>query len=155
MRVGIGYDVHAFKKGEKFTLGGVVIESDYGLLGHSDADVLVHSIMDAMLGAAGLNDIGIHFPDNNEDYKDISSLVLLRIVNDKVKSMGFKIINIDSVVVLEIPKIASYIKTMREKISRILGIKENNVNIKATTSEGLGFCGRKEGVAAHSVALLQ
>jgi len=155
MRAGIGYDIHAFEEGRKLFLGGVEIENDLGLGGHSDADVLIHSIMDALLGAAGLDDIGIHFPNNDKKYRNISSLLLLCEVKRKIEREGFKIINIDSVVILEAPKIAPYIKTMKKKIAKALEIEENRINIKATTSEGMGFCGRNEGAAAQSIALLQ
>ena len=155
MRVGIGYDIHAFKKGRKLFLGGVEIENELGLGGHSDADVLIHSIMDALLGAAGLDDIGIHFPNDDKKYKNISSLLLLNKVKKKIENAGFKIVNIDSVVILEAPKIAPHIKNMKRKISGALEIEESRINIKATTSEGMGFCGRKEGAAAQSIALLQ
>ena len=155
MRAGIGYDIHAFKKGRKLFLGGVEIENELGLGGHSDADVLIHSIMDALLGAASLDDIGIHFPNDDKKYKNISSLLLLNKVKKKIENAGFKIVNIDSVVILEAPKIAPHIKNMKRKISGALEIEESRINIKATTSEGMGFCGRKEGAAAQSIALLQ
>lgn len=155
MRVGIGYDVHSFIRGKKLIIGGVEIKNDYGLAGHSDADVLIHSIMDALLGAASLGDIGIHFPDSDNRYRDISSLLLLKEVKEKIIEAGFKIINIDSVVVLEEPKIANYFKIMENNIADALNIDIKQVNIKATTTEGLGFCGRREGIAAQSIALLQ
>jgi 2-C-methyl-D-erythritol 2,4-cyclodiphosphate synthase len=155
MRVGIGYDVHAFKTGRKLILGGVEIYYSQGLEGHSDADVLTHSIMDAILGAAGMDDIGIIFPDNDMKYKNISSLKLLGEVCDKIKSKGFLIINIDSVLILEKPKISSYISEMKKKLSDVLKISKSSINIKATTTEGLGFSGRGEGAAAQSIALLE
>lgn len=155
MRVGIGYDVHAFKAGRKLILGGVEIYYHQGLEGHSDADVLTHSIMDAILGAAGMDDIGIIFPDNDMKYKNISSLKLLGEVCNKIKSKGFSIINIDSVLILEKPKIASYISEMKKKLSDVLKISKSSINIKATTTEGLGFSGRGEGVAAQSIALIE
>ncbi len=155
MRAGIGYDIHAFEEGRKLFLGGVEIENEMGLGGHSDADVLIHSIMDALLGAAGLDDIGIHFPNNDKKYRNISSLLLLNEVKKKIENAGFKIINIDSVVILEAPKIAPHIKSMKRKIAEALEIEESRINIKATTSEGMGFCGRNEGAAAQSIALLQ
>ena len=155
MRVGIGYDVHAFKAGRKLILGGVEIYYHQGLEGHSDADVLTHSIMDAILGAAGMDDIGIIFPDNDMKYKNISSLELLGEVCNKIKSKGFSIINIDSVLILEKPKIASYISEMKKKLSDVLNISKSSINIKATTTEGLGFSGRGEGVAAQSIALIE
>lgn len=155
MRIGLGYDVHAFSKERKLILGGVEIDYEQGLLGHSDADVLIHSIMDALLGAAGLGDIGIHFPDSDMVYKDISSLKLLQDVKEMIKSAGFKIMNIDSVVILEKPKISGYTGLMKSKIAEILDIDEDRINIKATTTEKLGFCGREEGVASESVALIE
>jgi 2-C-methyl-D-erythritol 2,4-cyclodiphosphate synthase len=155
MRAGIGYDIHAFEKGRKLVLGGVEIENELGLGGHSDADVLVHSIMDALLGAAGLDDIGIHFPNDDKKYRNISSLILLNEVRKNIESAGFEIINIDSVVILEAPRIAPYVTIMKKKIAEALMIEESRINIKATTSEGMGFCGRNEGAAAQSIALLQ
>jgi 2-C-methyl-D-erythritol 2,4-cyclodiphosphate synthase len=155
MRAGIGYDIHAFEKGRKLVLGGVEIENELGLGGHSDADVLVHSIMDALLGAAGLDDIGIHFPNDDKKYRNISSLILLDEVRKNIESAGFEIINIDSVVILEAPRIAPYVTIMKKKIAEALMIEESRINIKATTSEGMGFCGRNEGAAAQSIALLQ
>lgn len=155
MRVGIGYDVHAFKAGRKLILGGVEIFYSQGLEGHSDADVLTHSIMDAILGAAGMDDIGIIFPDNDMKYKNISSLKLLSEVSDIIKTKGFLIINIDSVLILEKPKIATYIPEMKKKLSDVLKINNSSINIKATTTEGLGFSGRGEGVAAQSIALIE
>ncbi len=155
MRVGIGYDVHAFAENRKLILGGVEIKHYKGLKGHSDADVLIHSIMDALLGAAGLNDIGVHFPDTDMNFKDISSLKLLSIVKEKVSTKGYKIINIDSVIMLEKPKISPYTKLMKENIAKSLDIKQEQINIKATTTEKLGFCGREEGAAAESIVLLE
>jgi 2-C-methyl-D-erythritol 2,4-cyclodiphosphate synthase len=155
MRAGIGYDIHAFEKGRKLVLGGVEIENELGLGGHSDADVLVHSIMDALLGAAGLDDIGIHFPNDDKKYRNISSLILLDEVRKNIERAGFEIINIDSVVILEAPRIAPYVTIMKKKIAEALMIEESRINIKATTSEGMGFCGRNEGAAAQSIALLQ
>lgn len=155
MRIGIGYDVHPFKTGRKLMLGGVEIEYEKGLDGHSDADVLIHSIMDAILGAAGMDDIGIHFPDSDNQYKNISSLKLLKIVCEKIKSKGFLIINIDSILILEKPRISSYFMKMKEKISEVVEINKDFINIKATSNEGLGFCGRGEGAAAQSVALIE
>jgi 2-C-methyl-D-erythritol 2,4-cyclodiphosphate synthase len=155
MRVGIGFDVHAFKTGRKLILGGVEIEHHKGLEGHSDADVLVHAIMDALLGAAGLRDIGVYFPDTDIRYKNISSLLLLkevkRIINDKC----FVIINIDSTLILEKPKISSYIPVMLKKLADSLDLDLGQIGLKATTTEGLGFCGREEGIAAQSVVLLE
>ncbi|MBL7123504.1 MAG: 2-C-methyl-D-erythritol 2,4-cyclodiphosphate synthase [Actinobacteria bacterium] len=155
MKIGIGYDVHSFKKGRKLILGGVEINFDKGLSGHSDADVLTHSIMDAILGACGLGDIGGLFSDSDMKYKDISSLLLLKEVKNKMKSKEYKIENIDCVLILEKPKIFSYIPEMKKKISKVLEINTDKVNIKATTTEGLGFCGREEGIAAQSIVLLK
>ncbi len=155
MRVGTGFDVHAFATGRKLILGGVEIDHDKGLDGHSDADVLVHAVMDAILGACGLGDIGIHFPDSNMKYKDISSLALLGEVREKMKAEGFKVENIDTVLILQEPKVFKYFKEMKENIASALKINTSKINLKATTTEHLGFCGREEGVAAQSVALLK
>ncbi len=155
MKVGIGFDVHPFKANRKLIIGGVEIKYHLGLEGHSDADVLLHSIMDALLGAAGLGDIGIHFPNTDLAYKDISSLILLKDVKNKLENLSLDIVNIDSVLILEEPKISSYIPKMKESIAEVLGINKNKINIKATTSEGLGYCGRKEGAAAQSIVLLE
>lgn len=155
MKIGIGYDVHAFKAGRKLILGGVEIEYPKGLAGHSDADVLVHSIMDAILGACGLGDIGIHFPDSDMKYKDISSLLLLKEVKKKMEQIEFRIVNIDSILIMEKPKVFTHIPEMKKNLSGILSIDKEMINIKATTTEGLGFCGRGEGIAAQSVVLLE
>ena len=154
MRVGIGYDVHQFKIGRKLILGGVEVDHSAGLAGHSDADVLVHAIMDGILGACSLGDIGIHFPDNDLRYKNISSLLLLSEVRKKMEKEGYKIINIDSILILQKPRIAEFADQMKENISRALSIEKNVINIKATTTEGLGFCGREEGIAAQSIVLV-
>ncbi|HKL43094.1 MAG TPA: 2-C-methyl-D-erythritol 2,4-cyclodiphosphate synthase [Clostridia bacterium] len=151
MRVGIGYDVHALKKNESLIIGGVKIEHSLGLLGHSDADVLVHSIMDALLGAAGLGDIGKHFPDTDEQYKGISSLKLLVLVKEKLEFHGFRVNNIDSVIIAQKPKLAAYINQMEKNISEALNMDQSLVNIKATTTERLGFVGREEGIASESI----
>lgn len=151
MRVGIGYDVHALKKNQSLIIGGVKIEHPLGLLGHSDADVLVHSIMDALLGAAGLGDIGKHFPDTDEQYKGISSLKLLVLVKEKLEFHGFRVNNIDSVIIAQAPKLATYINQMEKNISEALNIDQSLVNIKATTTERLGFVGREEGIASESI----
>ena len=151
-RIGNGYDVHKLVEGRKLILGGVEIPYEKGLLGHSDADVLVHSIMDALLGACGESDIGSHFPDNDMSYKGISSLVLLKKVKAILCSKGYSIENIDSIIVAEKPKLSSYIDEMKDKISGILQLDKDCVGIKATTSEGLGFTGRGEGIAAYAVA---
>jgi 2-C-methyl-D-erythritol 2,4-cyclodiphosphate synthase len=154
MRTGIGYDVHKLTTGRKLVLGGVTIEHFAGLEGHSDADVLIHAIMDALLGAAGLSDIGVYFPNTDMQYKDVPSIILLGIVKVLVKDAGYVILNIDSVVILEEPKISPFIPLMKKNISEALEISVGQIGIKATTSEGLGFCGAKKGAAAQSVALL-
>jgi len=155
MRVGIGYDVHQLTPGCKLILGGVEISFDKGLSGYSDADVLTHAIIDALLGAAGLRDIGKHFPPDDPRYKDISSLALLAEANKLLKAKGFKVGNIDVVVVAEQPKIAPFVEDMRSRIASTLGIDSVQVMVKATTTEGLGFAGRVEGIAAYAVALLE
>jgi len=154
MKIGMGYDVHAFSENRKLILGGIEIKYTRGLLGHSDADVLIHAINDAILGALGMGDIGLHFPDTDLRYKDISSLILLEKVITLMKNCNFKIVNCDNVLILEKPKIFPYFDLMRNKISPILEIEKGSFNIKATTTEGLGFCGREEGVAAQSIVLL-
>lgn len=155
MRVGIGYDVHRLSPGRKLILGGVEVPFDKGLSGHSDADVLVHAIMDALLGAAGLGDIGKQFPSEDTRYKDISSLALLDEVGKLLKMNGFKVGNLDAVVVAEQPKISTFIDDMRGRIGRALGIDVGQVMVKATTTEGLGFAGRAEGIAAYAIALVE
>ena len=154
MRVGIGYDVHPLTSGRKLTLGGIEIPFDKGLSGHSDADVLTHAIIDALLGAAGLNDIGSHFPSEDESYRDISSLVLLGKANELIMKKGFKIGNIDATVVAQQPKLAPSIDDIRVRLSQALGIEKERLMVKATTTEGLGFAGRGEGIAAYAVVLL-
>jgi 2-C-methyl-D-erythritol 2,4-cyclodiphosphate synthase len=151
-RVGIGYDVHAFGKGRKFILGGVSIPHPVGLVGHSDADVLIHAVCDALLGAAALGDIGKHFPNTDPKYKNISSLRLLQHVGKLLASHQFRIINVDSTVLLEQPKILKHSPSMAENIATCLGIAVTQVSIKATTNEGLGFAGRREGCAALAIA---
>lgn len=155
MRVGIGFDVHSFKIGRRLVLGGVEIEYSKGLNGHSDADVLVHAMMDALLGAAGLRDIGVYFPDTDTRYKNISSLLLLKEVKNIINDKGLEIINIDSTLILEKPKVSPYITAMLNKLSGALELDPGRLGIKATTTEGLGFCGREEGIAAQSIALLE
>lgn len=150
-RVGNGYDVHKLVEGRKLILGGVEITYEKGLLGHSDADVLVHSIMDALLGACGESDIGKHFPDNDMSYKGISSLVLLEKVKDILKGKGYSIVNVDSTIIADNPKLSPYIYEMKANIAEILQLDKDCVGIKATTSEGLGFTGRGEGIAAYAV----
>ncbi len=156
MRIGLGYDVHALVEGRELILGGVSIPHTKGLLGHSDADVLVHAIMDALLGAAALGDIGKHFPDSDSKFKDISSLHLLSETKRILNENGFSVNNIDSTVVAQEPKIAPYIEEMRQNIARVLDIDISFVSVKATTTEHLGFEGRKEGISAYSaVTVLQ
>ena len=155
MPVGIGYDVHKLVKGRKLILGGVEIPFDKGLSGHSDADVLTHAIMDALLGAAGLRDIGSQFPPEDAKYKDISSLVLLDEVNKMLKAKGFKVGNIDAVVAAQQPKISPFVEDMRRRLSRTLGVDLKQVTVKATTTDGLGFVGRGEGIAAYAVAMVE
>jgi len=154
-RVGFGYDAHRLVKARKLILGGVEIPFKKGLSGFSDADVLCHAIGDALLGALNLGDLGKHFPDTDEKYKDISSLKILSMINEKIKKQNSKIVNIDSTIVAQKPKLSSYIDEMRERISDALGIKEENVSVKATTTEGMGFAGKGEGMAAFSVVLIE
>ena len=155
MRVGMGYDVHRLVEGRKLILGGVEVPYTHGLLGHSDADVLVHAVMDALLGAAALGDIGQHFPDTDPAYKGISSLRLLDHVAGLLKKQGFSVGNIDAVIIAQKPKMAPYIPKMRQNIAQALGISADRVNIKATTEEKLGFTGREEGIASQAVCLLE
>ena len=155
MRIGSGYDVHKLIENRKLILGGVEVPFGKGLLGHSDADVLVHAVMDSLLGAAGLGDIGKHFPDTDEKYKGISSMELLKIVKEKLNASGFAIGNIDSTIVVQKPKLAEFIPEMIANIARVLEIDESLVNVKATTTEGLGFTGTGEGIAAYAVALVE
>ena len=150
-RVGHGYDVHRLTEGRRLILGGVEIPYEKGLLGHSDADVLLHAIMDALLGAIGMGDIGRHFPDSSDEFLGISSLSLLIRVKAILDREGFEISNIDSTIVLQRPKVAPYIDAMRENIAFALKIDKERVNVKATTEEGLGFTGRGEGIASHAV----
>lgn len=153
-RIGNGYDVHRLVEGRKLILGGIEIPYEKGLLGHSDADVLAHAVMDALLGACGEYDIGKHFPDSDAAYKGISSLILLEKVQAVVSARGYRISNIDSIIVAEKPKLAAYIDGMKEKLSSALQLEKNAVGIKATTTEGLGFTGTGEGIAAYAVACL-
>lgn len=155
MRIGNGYDVHCLVENRKLILGGVEIPFEKGLLGHSDADVLIHAIMDALLGAAALGDIGRHFPDNDESYLGISSLLLLSKVNGLLKERGYQIGNIDATVIAQRPKISPYIREMILRITEVLGITEDRINIKGTTTEKLGFCGREEGIAAQASVLIK
>ncbi|MDY0234842.1 MAG: 2-C-methyl-D-erythritol 2,4-cyclodiphosphate synthase [Gudongella sp.] len=155
MKIGMGYDVHALVENRKFIIGGVDIAYTMGLLGHSDADVLVHSIMDSILGALGEGDIGKHFPDTEEEYKDISSMILLKRVYDIMKNKGYKIGNIDATIVAQMPKMAPFIEQMRTNVAEVLHCEIEDINIKATTTEWLGFEGREEGIASYSVCLLE
>ena len=155
MRIGHGYDVHRFAEGRNLILGGVKVPFDRGLLGHSDADVLTHAVMDALLGAAALGDIGLHFPDKDPAYLDACSLTLLSRVGALLKDRGYKVVNIDATVVAEAPKLRPYIDEMRQKIAASLGIETDRVSVKATTEEGLGFTGERLGIAAHAVCLIE
>ncbi len=154
-RVGQGYDVHRLAENRRLVLGGVEIPHAMGLLGHSDADVLLHAIMDALLGAAALGDIGKHFPDFSDEFKDISSLVLLKRVRELLCEEGCEIVNVDATLVLQKPRISPYIEKMRDNIALVLLIDKDRVNVKATTEERLGFTGREEGIAAQAVAMIK
>ena len=154
MRIGHGYDVHRFAENRKLILGGVEILYEKGLLGHSDADVLLHAIADALLGAAALGDIGKHFPDSDEKYKGADSLVLLGKVAKLLRENGYTVVNVDSTVIAQAPKLAPHILKMRENIACALGVDVSCISVKATTEEGLGFTGSKEGIAAHAVCLI-
>ena len=153
-RVGVGYDFHRLIKGRRLILGGIDIPSAKGLEGHSDADVLTHAVMDAILGALAKGDIGRHFPDKDPAYKDADSMVLLKQVVTLVKQDSFRINNLDSTIVAERPKLASHLTAMQERLAEILEIPLDRINIKATTTEGLGFCGRQEGIGSYSVVSL-
>ncbi|WP_071027671.1 2-C-methyl-D-erythritol 2,4-cyclodiphosphate synthase [Peptoniphilus raoultii] len=155
MRIGIGYDVHKFASDRKLFIGGLEIPYEYGLLGHSDADVLIHAIMDALLGAMGKRDIGFYFPDNDEEFKDIDSKILLKKVFQMMKNENYKVSNIDSIVICEKPKLKNYIEEMRKILAKILETSPSNISIKATTTEKLGFTGREEGIAAQAVCLIE
>jgi len=155
MRIGHGYDVHKLVPNRDLILGGVKIPFQLGLLGHSDADVLLHAVSDALLGAAGLGDIGKHFPDTDPQYKDADSLALLRIVGQKVAASGYRISNIDVTLIAQKPKVKDHIDAMRENIAGALNMNVGRVNVKATTEEGLGFTGNLEGIACHAVCLLE
>lgn len=154
IRVGHGFDVHAFAEGRRLMLGGVEIAHDKGLAGHSDADVLIHALCDAILGAAGLGDIGRHFPDTDERYRGADSSELLRSVLAKAAADGWRLGNADATVVAQVPRLSPYIAGMREHLAATCGVEVAQLNVKATTSEHLGFTGRKEGIAAHAVVLL-
>ena len=155
MRIGHGYDVHRLVEGRELILGGVKIEYEKGLLGHSDADVLLHAVSDALLGAAGLGDIGRHFPDTDPRYKGADSLKLLQIVAEKVKAAGYRVSNIDVTMIAQRPKLAGHIPQMVKNIAAAVGIAETRVNVKATTEEKLGFTGTGEGMSCHAVCLLE
>ena len=154
MRVGMGYDVHKLVEGIELIIGGVNIPYEKGLLGHSDADVLIHSVMDSILGALALGDIGKHFPDTDEKYKGIDSIKLLQFVYNLIIEKGYNIGNIDCTIIAQSPKMAPYIYSMRENISKSLNTDIENINVKATTEEGLGFTGSKQGIAAQSICML-
>ena len=155
MRVGMGYDVHRLVEDRDLIIGGEKIEYEYGLLGHSDADVLLHAIMDALLGAAALGDIGTHFPDTDERYRGISSVRLLAYVDQLLEENGYSVGNIDATIIAQRPKMAPHISKIRENIANTLGLELNQVNIKATTEEGLGFTGSGDGISAQAVCILE
>ncbi len=154
MRVGIGYDLHRLAPNRKLILGGVEIPHALGLLGHSDADVLTHAIIDAMLGAAALGDIGSHFPDTDPAYEGINSLILLQKVKAKVANLGYSVQNVDSTIVAQRPKLAPHIPEMRRRLAETLGLSANEVNVKATTSEGVGVVGEEKAIEAHAIVCL-
>lgn len=154
MRIGLGYDVHKLVEGRPLIIGGVNIPHEKGLLGHSDADVLIHAIMDGMLGALALGDIGKHFPDTDEKYKGADSMKLLKCVNDLINEKGYEINNIDSIIIAQNPKMAPHIEQMRKNIGQTLNTHVGNISVKATTEEGLGFTGTKQGISAQSICLL-
>jgi len=153
-RIGFGYDAHRFAEGRALVIGGVTISHPVGLLGHSDADVLTHAVIDAILGALARGDIGQHFPDTDSRYKGMESLAMLKKVMAWVAEEGFRVMNLDTTVVAERPKLAAHLAAMREKLSRVLGVQGDRISIKATTTEGMGFCGREEGIAAYAVVSL-
>lgn len=155
MRIGHGYDVHRLVEGRDLILGGMKVTYEKGLDGHSDADVLVHAVMDALLGAAALGDIGRHFPDSDMQYKGISSMKLLALVRDKIASAGYRVGNLDVTVIAQAPKLASYLMQMEANLAVVLGISTDRINIKATTEEHLGFTGSGEGIVCHAVCLLE
>lgn len=155
MRIGHGYDVHRFAENRRLVLGGVEIPYEKGLLGHSDADVLLHAVCDALLGAAALGDIGKHFPDSSKDYKDIDSRILLRHSVGLIKEKGYEISNIDTTIIAQKPKMAPFIQKMVENIAEDCGVLPSQVNVKATTEEGLGFTGELLGISAHCVCILE
>ena len=154
MRIGLGYDVHKLVEGRPLIMGGVNIPHEKGLLGHSDADVLIHAIMDSMLGALALGDIGKHFPDTDERYSGSDSMKLLKHVNDLINKKGYEINNVDSIIIAQSPKMAPHIEQMRKNIAQVLNTDIDNISVKATTEEGLGFTGTKQGISAQSICLL-
>lgn len=154
IRVGMGYDVHKLMEGRDLVLGGVTIPWELGLLGHSDADVVVHAIMDAILGAAALRDIGRHFPDTDPQYKGISSILLLKKVGELLKEKGYRIVNLDATIIAQKPKLLPYIDTMIRNVAEALEIREDQVNIKATTEEGLGFTGTLQGISSQAICAI-
>ena len=154
MRIGLGCDTHRLVEGRKLILGGIEIEHSKGLLGHSDADALIHAVIDAVLGAAGLGDIGTLFPDTDAKYKDISSLVLLEEAGRRVREEGFEIVNIDTIIIAQKPKMAPYKALMAQKMAEVLQIDASRINVKAKTNENMGFTGREEGIETRAVALL-
>ena len=155
MRVGMGYDVHRLVPDRKLILGGVEIDYELGLLGHSDADCLTHAIMDSLLGAAAMGDIGKHFPDSDEKYAGADSMVLMGVVRDMITEAGYRIGNVDATIIAQKPKMAPHIPMMREKIAEVLGVEISRINVKATTEEGLGFTGEGLGIACQSISLLE
>lgn len=155
IKIGHGYDVHRLQEGKDFFIGGIKIDHHKGAIGHSDADVVIHVICDAMLGALSLGDIGAHFPDTDSKYKDIDSKILLRKTHDLVRENGYRVSNVDVTILLEKPKLRDHIDSMRGTLAKIIDIQTSQLSIKATTTEGLGFVGREEGVAAHCVCLLK
>ena len=155
MRIGNGYDVHKLVEGRDLILGGVKVPYEKGLLGHSDADVLAHAVIDAIIGALGIGDIGTHFPDTDEKYKGADSLVLLKHTGEIAKEMGYRIVNIDSIVVAQKPKLLPYIKEMRENMARVLEMDPADVNVKAKTEEKLGFTGNLEGMKSYAVCIIE
>lgn len=154
LRVGLGYDVHKFQEGRELILGGITVPHTKGLIAHSDGDVLIHAICDALLGAANMRDIGFHFPDTSNDFKDVDSKILLKDTVELLSQKGYSIVNIDSTISIQKPKLKDYIPKMQEVLSKVMNIPSDNISIKATTTEKLGFEGREEGVSAQSVCLI-
>jgi 2-C-methyl-D-erythritol 2,4-cyclodiphosphate synthase len=155
MRIGLGYDVHRFETGRELWLGGVLVPHHKGLAGHSDADVLIHAICDALLGAAAMGDIGRHFPDNDASFKGIDSKLLLAKTIQLLKQAGYQVINIDSTLAMQQPRISPYIEVMRETLAAVIGIESAQISIKATTTEKLGFEGREEGISAYAIVMIE